>query len=206
MRLLFVTDVDQALEKSPADVQSLPERPTDLTAGDDTANLPPGAVRREPTEGSAFWPEIDPRTRQQLLDKGYGEEVELAERISPELKLAVNKGFPIPPALRERAVFEVYRVMMASGNARDRLRAVEVLERMARANDNPNALPDQLNPGTPQHPSVQVNIQNNVSAPAEVAKDGSVTVAELVNEMLSRTDVQAALDADVPNHGEDYGI
>lgn len=208
MRLLFVADLESALQAKPTDVQSL-ER-SHLPPPPHLASIPTGVARRETKEASAFWPELYPQTRQQLLEKGYAEEVELAERIAPELSLAVSKGFPIPPALRERAVFEVYRVMIAATDANQRLRAVALLERMARSNDNPNALPDQLQPSASSPagiPSVQVNIQNNVATGVGPQTGSpSVTVGELVDELLSRPDVQDALDADLPNTGEDYGI
>lgn len=192
MRILHITTIDQACAATPADV-----KPLTLTPSPAITNLTTdGDARRDAWDASAFWPELNPRTREELIRKGYGEEVAAARSIAPELARAIDKGFPIPPALRARAVYETYKIMM-SGNRTEKLRAVEVLDRMHRASLSPNALPDQLKPETTTN--VQVNIQNNPPAP-------SASVAELVDELLSRADVQQALDADVPGKDFDYAM
>lgn len=195
-RIVYLTSLDQAVESTPAVVH----RGSELTPPPPAANLADGVARRDSLEGSAFWPELNPRTRQLLHEAGSGADVEAATKISKELSLAVSKGFPMPDALKARAVYETYKIMVGAGVDRaDRLKAISLFERMARTNANPNALPDQLAPAGPAA-NVQVNIQNNVgSAP-------SVSVAEMVDELLSRPDVQAAIEADVPHSQEDYGM
>lgn len=195
MRILFATTPDQAHAATP--------QTRNLTAVKPPANLPAGDARRDSWEGSAFWPELNPRTRDELIAKGYGEEVAAARAIAPELSLAISKGFPIPEPLKARAVYETYKIML-SGSRTEKLRAVEVLERMVRATANPNALPDQLAPAAGPTTNVQVNIQNGPAAIA--AESTTVSVAELVDEMLSRADVQAAIEAEVPHTDEDYGM
>ena len=193
MRILYATNPDQALAAKP--------QPLRLTGTPPVANLQPGDAKRDPWDGSAFWPELNPRTREDLISKGYGEEVAAARAIAPELSQAISKGFPVPEALKARAVYETYKIML-NGSRTEKLRAVEVLERMVKSAANPTTLPDQLAPAPTTN--VQVNIQNGPAAVASAST--TVSVAELVDELLSRPDVQAALEADVPHTVEDYGM
>jgi len=141
-----------------------------------------------------------------MRDMGRGQLVDVATAVHRDLCSAISKGWAVPKELRDRAVFEVSRVLMGAESPRDRLRAAETLERMVRANNAPNALPDQLRPGETAPgaaASVQVNIQNNI-VPPEHRTGPSVTVGELVDELLSRRDVLDAIDADLPP--DDYGM
>lgn len=190
-RIAYITNVDQAH----AAMESV-----ELTPPHAGANLPSGVARRDSLEGSAFWPELDPQTSELLRQAGAGADVDAAKKIAPELSLAINNGFPIPHALKARAVYEVYKVIVGKGVDRsDRLKALALMERMARSNVSPNALPNQL-PASGPSANVQVNIQNNPSSAP------SVSVVEMVDELLSRPDVQAAIEADLPHTQEDYGM
>lgn len=157
--------------------------------------------RREAPEASAFWSELHPKTFQALYDKGYGEELELMRGMFREITdtaAAMGKGWAVPDALKNRAVFETAKVLTTNPKPENRLKAAAILERMVRSSQSPNALPEQLTPQGGPAVAVQVNVTNNETP--------SVTVAELVDEILGRPDVQAALDADVPDPGYDYGM
>lgn len=160
--------------------------------------------RREAPEASAFWPELHPKASQALIDKGYGEELDIMRQMHAELAdtaAAMGKGWAVPEALKTRAVFEVAKVLTGANAPKLKLNAAAILERMVRASQAPNALPDQIKPEGGPAVAVQVNVTNNGGT-----SDPSVSVAELVDEILGRADVQAALDAEVPDPGYDYGM
>lgn len=160
--------------------------------------------RREEPESSAFWPELHPKASQALIEKGYGEELDLMREMHKEISqtaAAMNKGWAVPDALKNRAIFEAAKLLTTSSTPEVKLKTISILERMVRANQAPNALPDQLQPTGGPAVAVQVNVTNNGPG-----SEPSVTVAEMVDEILGRADVQAALDADVPDPGYDYGM
>ena len=169
-----------------------------------------GGAKRDARKASAFWPETHPKTRQAYIDNGHEEQVQQAERFLPEIREATSRGFPIPPAMKERAVYELATVMMYSADDQLRLRAIDTLRKMETLNLQPDALPEQLQPGNAapaaNNVQVNVNVEQPPKGPTVQAASVSATVDELLTEMLGREDVQKAIDARVVLPDEDYAV
>lgn len=154
----------------------------------------PQQSQEDSTRSSVFWPELDPEAMAQATARGQGDAVKRVADFRLEL-MAVNNGFPIPPELRARMVFEATKVMLNPNHPfRERAWAIKLLKEMDQANRGPTAgLPDQV-----QNVNVQVNVDKPESEP-------SVSPQEIVAELLSMPAVVHAIDRyEFKDDGVDY--
>lgn len=99
-------------------------------------------VAKEPD--SFFWPELTEARKSEALSAGRGDAFKRFEDARLEIR-AINERWPIPPALRERMIFENARIVIdAKAEPKQKLLASRILLAMDQANHKPKDLPEQI--------------------------------------------------------------
>lgn len=140
----------------------------------------------------------------------------LAPRESQALeKAAILKGWLVSGEkaiqLREMLLQKLVKAAAVSDNTKEVLEIVRVIATVEQRTEQLALARDRLNKprhsDLPQQINVGVNVNNNMQPePATIDESPAASVADIVDAILGRADVQAALDADVPDPGYDYGM